>query len=235
MKDPVSNLDDLVIDEDEIEREAPAPKKWLFVPLLFMNLLMVLAAVFGYAIWKDHNKPAVEGFSFKTKTSPPDYKDYNNQYWGIALRYPGTWARPLGSYDNDNFYFASEAISFIQELSPDEALVDVKGYNNYNRLPFEDWLTNQENNYFPRGTIIVKEPADLQGAPAKHYIIQPASPDHNRGYLDMLIVSRSEDTIYEFILATSDIKTHDKFLPQYENILGSIRFTPGFGLENNKK
>ena len=222
--------EELLLTADDI----PPQTKTSFVRLLIFSFIFAAMAIIVFLLYLEFRKPAVtDSFNIQSRPVPADYKDYNNDFWGIRFKYPGTWSPAIGSFDDGLYYFASEPINFINEISGDGAIVALKTYNNYKKMPFNDWALYQEQNYFPAGQV-EKTEAKFQDLPAIHYHITLKNPSHNIGSWDMWMVSRTPASKYELILETPNQKVHQDFLNSFENILDSVSFYSGYGTEENK-
>lgn len=184
-----------------------------------------ILSVAGFFLIQEYSKmPATDAFTRTEKQAPPDFIEYRNEYWGIAFKYPGTWTKIVGSFEDGSYYFASQPIHFINELEPGQALVILKTYNNWENLPFETWFIKQRDTYFPRGKLTV-EPAAVANTQAKHIQLEFAFPINNIGFWDGYVLSKDEATKYILILGTDNEQTAAKYETQFSQITNSIKLT----------
>src|SRR5205085_9143782 len=124
-------------------------------------------------------------------------KVYTNDYWCFRFECPSFWFPLVAAYEDGDYFFASEPIKFIKELSPDQALLEIKTYNNLKRLSFADWLANQEENYFPYGAKITSKNSLLwQGFSGVRYTVVLSKPQHDTAFWDMVVISKNDQKLY---------------------------------------
>lgn len=199
--------------------------------------VLVVCIVFGsisvvsFFVWQELNHKATAEIQLDKKTPPPDYKYFSNDYWGFKFYYPGTWFRVTGDVKDSEFYFASEPIEFLNELSSSESLFGVRTFNNFEHLDWQGWLDAQERLYLPYGKIVKKEDVKLLGLPAEHYIMVPVKPVGNINYYEIYTVSVTDMTKLQLILMTANEDKNKDFQTVYQQILSSFTFYKGFGEE----
>lgn len=184
-----------------------------------------IVLVFGFLISQQYRKIELTQTQSEPKSAAPNTRHYANAYWGIEFDYPGTWFQPIGSYQDGEYYFASQPMSFINELEPGEGLIALKTYNNWASLPYSDWLKANKYLFIPAGQLSNPTSTTIKGLPAERYTVSLKNSQNNTSLRDMLIISRNTSTKYVFILETDQASSHDKYLTIFESIISSINFT----------
>ena len=207
----------------------PRWSKKLILWLLFSSLFVAAAALAGFLYYQELHRPAVDDSPVSGKHLQRQQKLYTNDYWGFSFSYPSFWYPVTGSFEEGDYFFSSEPINFTQELSSDQALLEIVTFSNYRNLSFTDWLSDREKNYFPLGTILDKQALQINGYPAMRYAIKLQKPQNLIGYWDMVIISKQDKKMYEFILeaATQDVAV--KFQNVFGTMVDSVKFYNGFG------
>lgn len=200
---------------------------WVFI----ICVILGASGVVSFFIWKEINHKADAEIKIDQKTPPPDFKYFSNDYWGFKFYYPGTWFRVRGDVKDSEFYFASEPIEFLNELSSSEALFGVRTFNNFDHSDLQGWFDTQERLYLPFGKIVKKEDTKLLGLPARHYIMVPAKPIGTISYYEIYTVSVTDMSKLQLILMTSSEEKNQDFQKTYQQILSSFTFYKGFGEE----
>lgn len=186
--------------------------------------------VVGFLLWQEYARKDAASLEIEQKAPPPSFKYFSNDYWGFKLYYPGAWSRVTGAVKDSEFYFASEPIDFLTELSSTEALLGVKAYNNFEHLSWTDWVVSQEKLHMP-GQVVKRENTTFFKLPAVRYQLVPHRSEKLFGYYDMITVSKSDMTKLQIMLITSSKEKHADFIDDFNKILESITFYPGFGEE----
>jgi hypothetical protein len=194
----------------------------------FVCLTIAVLGVFGFLLYQEYGKQPLKQQPQATGKNLPDQKNYTNDYWGFGFVYPASWSQVIGSYQEGDYYFASEPINFISELEPGQALLEVQTYNNYKNLAFDDWLKDREENYFPRG-ILEKKSGQFKNYLFAEYSLKPARPGPNPGLWDIKAVSKDGRKIYLFIFQTDSRQIEQKFQNVFNNLMDSLSIYKGFG------
>jgi hypothetical protein len=203
-------------------------KKSLLITLAVTMLLAVLC-VFGYLIYQEYRQAGIADPS-STQQAPDIYdKLYSNDSWGFKFSYPQSWWPVIGTFDEGDYFFASEQINFTDQLDQGQAQLEVKCYKDWKNMPNQAWLTFMQTNYLPYGKILQNRMYSLNGYAVQRQLIQLNTPQNpNTGYWDMAVVSPGNSTHYLFIFQTDGPATHDKFDADFESILNSLKFYKGF-------
>ena len=198
------------------------------ITTFFICLFVSSAGVFGFLFYQEYSKQAIAGpFSTPEKNSAQT-KTYTNDYWGFRFTYPATWWQVIGSYQEGDYFFASEPINFISELEPGEAVLEVQTYDNYKNMAFADWLKDREQNYFPLGTL-QRLQTTLQGHLYAEYLLKPSRPGSNPPFWDIRVISIDNKKIYILFLETDGPDTNKKFQETYNSITNQFDIYKGYG------
>jgi hypothetical protein len=192
---------------------------------IFICSAVSIILVFGFLASQQYQKSEAPGVAVSSKTPAPDTRHYANNYWGIAFDYPGGWSQPIGSYQDGEYYFSSEPINFIGELESGGGLIALKTYNNWQSLPYNEWLKSQRGSFLPAGELSSPVSTTINGTTAYRYTLTLTKPQNNTTLWDVLIISRSTATKYVYILETDQTATREKYLPIFDSLLSSITFT----------
>ena len=194
----------------------------------FICLLISVFGIVGFLLYQEYSRQAVSDQPQTPAAVLPDYKNYSNDYWGFKFQYPAGWSQVIGSYQEGDYYFASQPINFISELEPGQALLEVLTYNNFKNLSFDDWLKDRQQNYFPQGSL-EKVPAGFKNYLSAEYILKPLRPGENPPYWDIRVISQDGKKIYLLILQTDNGQTNQKFQNTFDNIINNLVIYQGFG------
>src|SRR4029078_8006389 len=100
--------------------------KTKIVLTFFTCLLLSTAGIFGFLLYQEYGrKPLLNQPETAVKNSVY-FKNYSNDYWGFKFQYPATWSQVIGSYQEGDYYFASQPINFISELESGQMLLEVQ-------------------------------------------------------------------------------------------------------------
>jgi len=196
-----------------------------------ISLCLAVIAIFGYLAYQEYIKPALSGApGLPRKTLQSQSKLYTNDYWGFKFQYPSFWYPLVGAFEDGNYFFASEPINFISEHSANQAILQIKTYNNIKNLSLNDWLVDQKQNYFPFGAQVLNEqPYSLGQLAGRRYDITLKKPDSlGISHWDMIVLAQN-NRFYEFILETSNSANHDAFKDVFEFMVGGSSFYKPFG------
>lgn len=198
---------------------------------IFLVCFAIAALVIsGFLYYMEMRRAEIGSENITTaKQQKASEKNYKNDYWGFTFNYPGYWWPVIGSFEEGDYFFSSEAINFISEQEPDQALLEVKTYNNLKSPTFEDWLIEQETNYFPRWKLISKNIDSFKIWQKARYFVILNKPINNNSYMDMVIISKNGKKMYEFMLLTRDEKIHDLFKGTFDGIIDTVDFYEGYG------
>ncbi len=199
--------------------------------LLFLCVLLGVGGYFGFLFYQEYKKHEVTGEEITTRPAPPDFKNYNNDYWGIRFSYPGVWWRVTGNVNDAEFYFSSEPIQFLNELSNGEAVVGLKPYNNFQHLTDTEWFRYAEKQYMPYGKVLRSDAVHFQHREARRYIIESPKAQDGLRYIELWTISASPQTKYQFLFLTKDEAGKEAHAQDFMTILGSVVLYPGFGIE----
>jgi hypothetical protein len=206
--------------------------RWSKKRVVFTFLLIVIIAglgVLGVFMHQERQQKETEGLKLPPRLLSKNQKIYTNDYWGFSFTYPGDWWPIIGSVEEGDYFFSSENINFISELSEGQALLEVMPFHNLKKLTFTDWLTDREQNYFPAGTVISSNAIPFTDREAKEYVIELKKPTPAIGAWDMVIISQDTTRKYIFILKAKDLETLKRYNGLYRQLLESIKFYNGFG------
>jgi hypothetical protein len=202
----------------------------LIFRVFYISTVIAVLGICVFLLYKEYNKSQINGFDIELhKTITPDSKDYANDYWGFKFKYPGTWWPVVAAFIDGDYYFVTDQVNFLAELDDSQAILEVKTYNNWKSLSFEDWLKDQQTNYFPQGKISDQTNLRINDKPAIRYTIALNKPINKTQYWDVLVLSKNNNIKYFFILETSSKGKHDQYLPEFEKIIKSIAYYTGFG------
>lgn len=201
----------------------------LLLGCAIISLALTAVVIGGYFFYRESRRSSASLFSLPVPKIQNQARLYTNDYWGFRFTYPSSWWPVTGSFTEGDYYFSSQPINFASELSNNQALLEVKSYNNLQNLNFQDWLSNQEQNYFPYGVVLNKQPMRVGQYQAERYLIQLKKPQNSTGFWDMVIISKDDKKMYYFTLQTSTKTVHDQFVDVFNNILQQINFYQGFG------
>ena len=194
-----------------------------FAIVSIICLLVAILGIFGFLLYKEYKKGDVAGVSLPPRLISDPIKLYNNDYWGVRFSYPGDWWPVIGSFDEGNYYFFSENINFLQEQSPNEAIIKLETYHNISFPTFRQWLDDREKNYFPQSKIVSQQDISINGHDGKEYVYIPSRPEWPQAtYIDRVVLARDQRNIIILYLITSDVGSHDRFNPLYLQILNSV-------------
>lgn len=197
--------------------------------VLYISALAACLGIGGFLFYQEFNKAKINDDPAQASAPGPDKKTYSNDYWGFSFQYPSKWSPLISAFEDGDYFFASEPIDFLVEHSPDQALMEVKTYNNLKNLPFGEWLNDQRQNYIPPATVVKQQTLTVGGLPATRLWLSFPKPQKDIGFWDFVVVAKDNKKIYEFILKTSDNKNSESFKAAFEDILNSIKFYKGFG------
>lgn len=188
--------------------------------------LFSLVLVFGFLLVAQYHKPSIE----EPKDDQPAVKlnsnnRYTNQNWGISFNYPDGWSKVIGSFEDGEYYFSSEPINFINEIGPEDGILALKTYNNWNNLPYEAWLKDQQDRFWPKGQLTKPQSQTIANATAQRFQLRLNQPVNNTNIWDIVVISRTQATKYVFIMQSNNEQTEQKFLPFLESTLSSIEFS----------
>lgn len=204
--------------------------KKLIFRIFYISIIVAALGIGSFLFYQEFKKPKISGNGFNfSRSEGPETKDYSNDYWGFKFQYPGSWWPVIGSFEDGDYFFSSQNISFVQDLEEQEALLEVTTFHNLKNLSFEDWLKDREENYFLRGKTLKKTALTIAGYPAMEYQMLLNRPEPNRAFYDIVVIS--EDTLkkYIFTLETANQTVHDRFYPVFQAMLAKVKFYPGFG------
>lgn len=202
----------------------------LVVKIIYISVLTACLGITGFLLYKEATKIKIQGEEVGPIKIPlPDTKYYANDYWGFKFSYPGKWWPVIGSFEDGEYFFSSENINFISELSPTEVLLEVKTFQQNKNPNFEEWIKNRETNYFMPKSIIKKTSIFLKDYPAVRYSIQNTNKNSPAGVSELVVISNKINRIYFFNLKAENSDSLKTFLPNLENILQSLEFYKGFG------
>ncbi len=203
--------------------------KRLIITLSIICLIIAAAATLGFLYYYEMHRAAVGGTDLPDKKAARDEQLYHNDFWGFRFKYPGSWWSVIGSFEEGDYFFASERINFIKELEDDQAIIEVKTYNNLQRVSFDAWLKDQEENYFPRGNLQNDGDRTINGFQARQYRLTASRPINNMPYWTMIIVSNQDKRFYQFILETKTAKAQEDFMDVFKATVDTLEFYQGFG------
>lgn len=203
--------------------------KKMILTLLIVSILIAFCGVFGYLYYKERHKLSTGDFGLPIRQIQSQTKLYTNDYWGFKFSYPAFWYPLISSYQDGDYYFASEPINFVKEHSNDQALMEIKTYNNLKNLSFDDWINDQLQNYIPAAAVLKRQTLTVGGQPAVRLLLQFQKPQNTIEAWDMIVVEKNNYKIYEFVLQTANLATHDSFQGVFEGMAESVQFYQGFG------
>lgn len=193
---------------------------------IMLCVLLSLVLVFGFLLMQQYRQPSIDetkdGHNLKKSGSSQQYK---NQNWGIGFNYPNDWYKAIGSFQDGEYYFSSEPINFVNEIGPDEGILALKTYNNWNSLSYNDWLKDQQSRFWPKGQLTKAQNVTVAGVQAQRFQLQLSQPANNTTLWDIVVISRTSATKYVFIMESGNIKAQQKFLPVLEAALSSVEFS----------
>lgn len=200
------------------------------IKTFYISLLVAVVGISAFLIYQEYKKPKALGDdSMFARPTDPDSRDYANDYWGFRFSYPGSWLPVVGSFEDGEYYFASEPINFISELESGQAMVEIKTYIDWKHLSFSDWLKDMQANYLPQGLISGQSLTQIKNLPAISYSIALKKPLNNTAYWQVLAISKTDNVKYLFILETANQADAKNYAAGYKKILDSVEFYKGFG------
>lgn len=213
------------------EQEIPGIKfsKKLSVRLFLYSFILAFGLIFGYLFYREYIKTGMQEPAFQATKLQSQDRLYTNNYWGFKFRYPSFWYPVVGSYEEGDYFFASEPINFISELENDQALMEVKTFRNLKGLSFDDWVDWQEENYFPLHSSGGKNQLTVGNLPARRILMVLKKPEHGTSYWDVVIVGGGNQRVYQFVLETRDQETLKKFQAIFETMVNSLEVGGEFG------
>lgn len=198
-------------------------KKALKIGFLFF-ILTILGSVSVLFIFEWKQKTTVEAEQ-TSNTHAPQTKKYTNSYWGFSLQFPKTWSQPTGSYADGQYFFASEPISFVNELSENEALISILCFNNWKNLEFDEWVAEQKQNIWPKTGIAQEEKVEFKNSPALRFAVN-AEKEINQQHQIWMAFKKDEKTFFIFKLASNSEKNLNAYKKYFENLLQSFEYIP---------
>ncbi len=205
--------------------------KKLIIKTFIICLILAFSSIFGYLLYNELKKPQVDEYKLPEKKQISGYKNYSNDYWGFKFQYPNSWWPVTGSFEDGEYFFASEPISFAKELGQGQAMLEIKTYNNYKGLSFADWLADIQNNYLAQGVIEQQNLSEFKSQPAIAYNITLKQSTSNTTFWKIVAISKTQNVKYLFILESDSRETSQKFENDFKNILDSLEFFKGFGVD----
>jgi hypothetical protein len=201
----------------------------LILKALYISVIVASLGIGGFLFYQEFSKSNINDDPAPTLAQGPNTKTYSNDYWGFTFQYPSKWSAVVSSFEDGDYVFASEPIDFVVEHSPDQALLEVKTYNNLKNLSFDDWLSDQRQNYIPPAATVKQQKFNVGGQPATRLWLSFPKPQKDIGFWDFVVTAKNNQKIYEFILKTAGSQTHAKFTNAFESIIQSVKFYNGFG------